>query len=60
MAIEKPERGAEKLKNILNPNKNEVLDKIWDILPALPFEYGPLTLPIPRTIAKKIYKERRR
>jgi len=39
----------------LGPKHENIKEVIWDILPALPGEFGAATLPIPRGMARKIY-----
>jgi len=34
-----------------------VFKEIYDVLPALPLEFGPLTLPLPRRLMRKIAKK---
>lgn len=38
----------------LGPKYEEFREIFWDLLPALPFEMGPLTLPLPRGLMRKI------
>ena len=33
---------------------NQVSDPLFELLPAFPFEYGALTLPLPRVLARQI------
>lgn len=38
----------------LGPKYDDVKEVLYDLLPALPLEFGPLTLPLPRGIMRKI------
>ena len=38
----------------LGPKYDAVKEVLYDLLPALPLEFGPLTLPLPRGIMRKI------
>lgn len=38
----------------LGPKAEDASQVVYDLLPALPFEFGPLTLPLPRGMMRKI------
>ena len=40
----------------LGPKGDNASEIVWDVLPALPLEFGPATLPLPRKIMRDIAK----
>lgn len=40
----------------LGPKGDNVGEIVWDVLPALPLEFGPGTLPLPRKMMREMAK----
>ncbi|MHA1881439.1 MAG: hypothetical protein ACTSUO_00130 [Candidatus Thorarchaeota archaeon] len=49
---EVPERRRE------GPKYDNPLEVLWDMLPAFPFEFGPMTLPLPRGIMRDLSRRK--
>ncbi|RLF60555.1 MAG: hypothetical protein DRN25_02395 [Thermoplasmata archaeon] len=39
----------------LGPKYESLNEVLWDLLPAMPGEFGKFTLPLPRGLARKLY-----
>jgi hypothetical protein len=45
------------IRGLQGPKGDNVLEVLWDALPALPFEFGMTTLPLPRAFMRSLAKK---